>query len=91
MTVYKILKTFINPTQIIYNKRLRELEIHQKSMSEKKTQHDFLEMIGQKQVNMKSTYTLQTFKIIKYSKVVLDYMPKEIEFKDPFIIIIYNS
>jgi len=54
-------------------------------------QQSFAELITKKQVNYKSTYQLQTFKIIKYSKVNLDYQPRQIEFRDPFFILIYEK
>lgn len=39
----------------------------------------------------KSTYRLQSFKIKTYSKVKLDFKPKEIQFYDPFFIMNYDQ
>lgn len=51
---------------------------------------NFAEMISKKPVHYKSTYQLQNFKIIKFSKVNLEYQPAQIEFRDPFFILVYS-
>lgn len=48
-------------------------------------------LISKKHVSNKSTYTLNSFKIIKYSKVQLEFTPIQIEFRDPYMLLVYGQ
>ena len=90
MTVYKIKRLYQSIGQIIKEKI--------KKQKEKKNYNPQNKILAipisnqnKKEVKNKSTYKLLSFRISKYSTVKLDYLPKNIEFYDPYIILTYRQ
>ena len=86
----------------IKNKKQTELQVRQskylKFRQANKDKEDHIidkqymfDRMNNKQVKDKSTYRLHQFIIKKYSKVKLDFIPKDIQFHDPYFIMTYNQ
>lgn len=98
LTVYKIKRQCQSPNQILQQKVLQESPAPSTSgqpqarfITNKQQLLRLRKLLARHEQMCKSTYRLQSFRIIKYSTVRLDFVPKTIELQDPFFLLYYEN